>query len=242
MNHVDTVHECDRDRRTDRITITKTVQRIASHGNKMLMRAAIVVQVLQDLFYVLLYVLFYYSFYTNYTSRAQPRFKNWGCPSFFQTLQMFNYSSQKASREEKLGGCPPPQPTRGSGGASRCLGQSSSHKRFLGISYTILQDFTHLLVHLTAVWKWEIPTSLYWLVGVMFPFNFVRHPNFNFWVCPDTHSGAVYSIHNNFSVTLKHNVLRTNVVVTGPRHDVMIADTVDSFHHHVTAVPHHVVM
>jgi len=31
---VDTVHECDRrtDRQTDRITITKTVQRIASHG------------------------------------------------------------------------------------------------------------------------------------------------------------------------------------------------------------------
>jgi len=31
-NHVDTVHECDRqtDRQTDRIT--KTVQRIASHG------------------------------------------------------------------------------------------------------------------------------------------------------------------------------------------------------------------
>jgi len=32
---VDTVHECDgrTDRQTDRITITKTVQRIASHGN-----------------------------------------------------------------------------------------------------------------------------------------------------------------------------------------------------------------
>ena len=31
-----TVHECDRrtDRQTDRITITKTVQRIASHGKK----------------------------------------------------------------------------------------------------------------------------------------------------------------------------------------------------------------
>ena len=39
---MDTVHECDRrtDRRTDgqtdRITITKTVQRIASHGKKKL--------------------------------------------------------------------------------------------------------------------------------------------------------------------------------------------------------------
>ena len=32
---MDTVHECDRqtDRRTDIITITKTVQSIASHGN-----------------------------------------------------------------------------------------------------------------------------------------------------------------------------------------------------------------
>jgi len=32
---VDTVHECDRqtDGQTDRITITKTVQRITSHGN-----------------------------------------------------------------------------------------------------------------------------------------------------------------------------------------------------------------
>jgi len=29
-NHVDTVHECDR--QTDRITIAKTMQRIASHG------------------------------------------------------------------------------------------------------------------------------------------------------------------------------------------------------------------
>jgi len=36
---VDTVHKCNRqtDRRTDRITITKTVQRIASHGkNEMI--------------------------------------------------------------------------------------------------------------------------------------------------------------------------------------------------------------
>jgi len=33
---VDTVHECDgrTDGRTDRITITKTVQRIASHGKQ----------------------------------------------------------------------------------------------------------------------------------------------------------------------------------------------------------------
>ena len=37
---MDTVHECDRqtDGRTDKITITKTVQRIASHGNKRHLR------------------------------------------------------------------------------------------------------------------------------------------------------------------------------------------------------------
>ena len=93
----------------------------------------------------------------------------------FLSLQTFNYSSQKASREEKLGGCPPPQPTRGSGGASQAPGRSPSRERFWGIWCTILRDFTHLLVHLTAVWKWEIPTSLYWLVdlGMMFPFNFL---------------------------------------------------------------------
>ena len=36
---MDTVHECDRrtDRQTARITITKTVQRIASHGNNPMM-------------------------------------------------------------------------------------------------------------------------------------------------------------------------------------------------------------
>jgi len=39
------------DEQTDRITITKT--------DKMLMRAATVVEILQDLFYVLLHVLFY---------------------------------------------------------------------------------------------------------------------------------------------------------------------------------------
>ena len=35
---MDTVHECDRqtDGQMDRITITKTVQRIATHGNKKL--------------------------------------------------------------------------------------------------------------------------------------------------------------------------------------------------------------
>ena len=53
--------------------------------------------------------------------------------------------------------------------------RSPSRKRFwdVCVSFTILCNFTHLLVHLTAAWKWEIPTSLSWLVGLMFPFNFL---------------------------------------------------------------------
>ena len=35
-NHVDTVHECDR--QTDKIVIAKTVQRIASHGKNVGLR------------------------------------------------------------------------------------------------------------------------------------------------------------------------------------------------------------
>jgi len=38
--------------------------------------------------------------------------------------------------------------------------------------------------------KWEIPTSVYWLIGLVFPFNIfggVGHPNLKFWGCPDTH-------------------------------------------------------
>jgi len=46
---VDTVHECDREKdgrtdgRTDRITMTKTVQRIASHGKKVKVKERIAV-------------------------------------------------------------------------------------------------------------------------------------------------------------------------------------------------------
>jgi len=46
----------------------------------------------------------------------------------------------------------------------------------------ILCDFTHPLVHLTAAWKWEIPTFLYWLVGLMFPFNFFGVSDTLTWV------------------------------------------------------------
>jgi len=42
-NHVDTVHECDRqtDGRTDRITMTKSAQRIASRGKNEVERMTI---------------------------------------------------------------------------------------------------------------------------------------------------------------------------------------------------------
>jgi len=36
----------------------------------------------------------------------------------------------------------------------------------------------------TFTWKREIPTSLYWLVGLILPFNFLgcrTPPNLNFW-------------------------------------------------------------
>jgi len=71
----------------------------------------------------------------------------------------------------------------------RGLGQSPSRKRFGGISCTILCDFTHLLVHLTVAWKWEIPTSLYWLVGLVFRISLFcrcRTPQLEFLGCTDT--------------------------------------------------------
>jgi len=39
-------------------------------------------------------------------------------------------------------------------------------------SCAILCNFTHLLVHLTAAWKWQICTSLYWLEGLISTFYF----------------------------------------------------------------------
>ena len=42
-------------------------------------------------------------------------------------------------------------------------------KRFWGVACEILCNFTHLLVHLTSVWKWEIPTYLDCLVGLIIP-------------------------------------------------------------------------
>jgi len=78
----------------------------------------------------------------------------------------------------------------------RGLGQSPSRKWFWGFSCVILYDFTHVLAHLTAALKWEIPTSLYWLVGLIFPFNFLGYrscqtpPTWIFGVSGQcTHSG-----------------------------------------------------
>jgi len=111
----------------------------------------------------------------------------------FQTPQTSNYSGQRRMGEE-WEGCPPPRPTRESGGrrqlSQRGLERSRSRKRFWGVSCAILCDFTHLLLHLTAAWKRQISTPLYWLVGLIFPFNFLGlsdTPNLNFLGCPDTH-------------------------------------------------------
>jgi len=46
----------------------------------------------------------------------------------------------------------------------RGLEWSPNRKRFWRVSCAIVCDFAHLSVHLTAAWKWEISTSLYWLV------------------------------------------------------------------------------
>ena len=76
-----------------------------------------------------------------------------------------------------------------------------SRKRFWSLSCAILCDFTHPVVHLTAAWEWEIRgflfTPLYWLVGLIFPFNFLgcRTTTWIFWgVRPDTHSGCATDV------------------------------------------------
>jgi len=66
----------------------------------------------------------------------------------------------KASKGEKWGGGVPSQPTRETGDVV--------------ISCAILCDFTRLLLHLTAAWKGEIHTFLYWLsIGLIFPVTFL---------------------------------------------------------------------
>ena len=122
----------------------------------------------QDEFTIFTYQLYCQINNINYTVLPwpQPCLKNCGCP-FLPVSTNVQLQRSKASRGEECRGCPPPQPTRESGGrrmlSQRGLGQSPSRKRFWGASCA-----THLLAHLTAAWKREIPTSLYWLVDLIF--------------------------------------------------------------------------
>ena len=108
----------------------------------------------------------------QYVARAQPHFKNWGVYLSLLSLQTSNYGDHRHQGERNGEGCPPLQPTL-SGLWKHCelpwwaQGQSPSRRQFWGVSCAILCDIMHVLVHLTAVWKWEIPTSLYWLVGLI---------------------------------------------------------------------------
>ena len=96
--------------------------------------------------------------------------------SFICTVCTIFHNKYIAVKDERNGEGVPLYPAEYSGSGEhrkipsevwgRALGQSSSCKRFWGISCTILCDFTHLLVHLT-----------YRLVGLMFPFNFLGCPN-----------------------------------------------------------------
>jgi len=66
------------------------------------------------------------------------------------------------------------------------LGQSPSRKRFGGISCAILCDFDF-----RAFNSCLLMGSLYWMVGLMFHFDFlgcrtVGHPHIEFLACPDT--------------------------------------------------------
>jgi len=52
-------------------------------------------------------------------------------------------------------------------------------------------QFCAIFCALTSAWKWKIRTTFYWLVGLMFPFNY-------FLECPDnhnTHSGCANALH-----------------------------------------------
>ena len=105
----------------------------------------------------------------------------------FPFLQTSNYSGQRRRRERRAGegeGVTPPQPFGSLGECHRKLpqqgmGRNPSRKRFWGISCAILCDFMQHLVHLTAAWKWEIPKSLYWLVGASHRYNFYRAMHFS---------------------------------------------------------------
>ena len=112
----------------------------------------------------------------------------------FWSLQTSNYSGQRCRVERNGEGCPLPSRLGGLGERrkllQRGLGRSPSRKRFGGVSCAILCNFTHLLVNLTAEWKWKIPTSLVASRSDIPPLTFwgcVGHPKLNFchfWGCP----------------------------------------------------------
>jgi len=99
------------------------------------------------------------------------------CRSSFQVPVPTNVQLQRSTKASRGSGGPPPQPTRGLGqrhiSSPVGSGAKPSRKRFWGISCANLCIFTHLLVHLTAVW----------LAGLIFPFNYfggVGHPQLEF--------------------------------------------------------------
>ena len=109
--------------------------------------------------------------------RAQPRFRNGGVHLSFLSYKRSTTAVIRRRGKRNLEGVYPSPANWGIWGSvasspSWVWGRAK-RKRFWRVSCAILRDFTYILVHLTAVWKWEIPTSLYRLVGVMFPFNYL---------------------------------------------------------------------
>jgi len=88
----------------------------------------------------------------------------------FLSLRVSNYSGQISLRQERnWEGCAPLSRLGGLG-ERRKLPQRGrpSRKLFWGVSCAILCDFTHLLVQLTAAWKWELPIHPF--IGYWFNF------------------------------------------------------------------------
>ena len=110
-----------------------------------------------------------------------------GCPSFFPVPTNVQLQRSKALKGEEWGRVSPPIRVRGlgerrklpsgvRGGAPAANDFGAFHVQFYAIS-SIISAFNSCL-------KWEIPTFLQWLVGLISPFNFFGvsdTPNLNFW-------------------------------------------------------------
>jgi len=106
----------------------------------------------------------------------------------------FNYSGQRRWGKGNWEEMPPPSwlVDHVISWESSCIGiwcRSPATNDFGAFYVQFLCDFMHLsvhLFHLAAAWNWVIPTSLYWLVGLMFAFNFlgpgIGHPTWIFGV------------------------------------------------------------